>query len=108
MSPRTFEAYQQMLNNIVRDSPPEKLVEPTSVTAQDFQEWVMGLEARRAAATVDQRISKGKAFHNWCVREGLRESDPMGAIKRPKKNWQLTHCPRMKELVSEMLRQHGR
>lgn len=37
---------------------------------------------------IDQRISKGKAFFNWCVREGFLESNPMGAIKRPKKNWQ--------------------
>jgi site-specific recombinase XerC len=68
--------------------PPEKLADATSLTPQDFQEWVIALRKRLATATIGQRISKAKAFSNWCVREGFLESNPMGAIKRPKKNWQ--------------------
>jgi integrase/recombinase XerD len=88
LSPRTLEAYRLMFNGVVRDFPPEKLADATSLTPQDFQEWVIDLRKRLATATIDQRISKAKAFFNWCVREGFLESNPMGAIKRPKKNWQ--------------------
>lgn len=86
--PRTLEAYRLMYSNIVRDFPPEKLENPQDLTIQDFQEWVIGLRKRLATATVDQRIAKAKAFFNWCVKEGFLETTPIGAIKRPKKNWQ--------------------
>lgn len=43
LSPRTLEAHRLMFNNIIRDSPPEKLQNVMELTPQDFQEWVIDL-----------------------------------------------------------------
>jgi hypothetical protein len=88
VSKYTIGTYQVMFQNLVRDFPPEKLEEPSQLTSQDFQEWVVGLRQRVATATVDQRISKVKTFFNWCVAEGFLDDNPAKVLKRPKKNWQ--------------------
>jgi integrase/recombinase XerD len=86
--PRTLEAYRLMYQALVRDLPPEKLADASTLTVQDLQEWAISLRKRLATATVDQRIAKAKAFFNWCVTEGFLETNPIASVKRPKKNWQ--------------------
>jgi site-specific recombinase XerD len=88
VSKYTIGTYRVMFQNLARDFPPEKLENPSELTSQDFQEWVVGLRRRIATATIDQRISKVKAFLNWCVAEGFLDSNPAQVLKRPKKNWQ--------------------
>ena len=106
--PRTVEAYELMFQTLVQDFPAEKLENPASLTAQDFQEWAIALRERLATATLDQRLAKAKAFFNWCVREGFLESNPIGKVKRPKKNWQPD--PLSEEEITMLLQEakHGR
>jgi integrase/recombinase XerD len=84
----TLGTYQTMYNSLVRHFPPEKLEDPSQLTSQDFQEWIVGLRTRLKTASLDQRIAKTKTFFNWCVAEGFLDDNPAKVLKRPKKNWQ--------------------
>src|SRR5512139_859528 len=84
----TIAAYELMYKSLVRSLPVDGLADPSTLTAQHLQEWAAGLREHVAPATCDQRIAKAKAFFGWCHREAFLATNPMTAIKRPRKTWQ--------------------
>lgn len=83
-APTTVHNYQWHIARLLVWFGERGVTSPRQVTRAMLREWGAGLYDGWQPATIRQAVSACRSFFRWCHEEGLTETNPSLALKRPK------------------------